>query len=95
MAVYIENKLLWDVTMCMWLGRLVQQRCLSTRLSSITSQKTTILKSFLVCIYKYNKSVGNTTLYLYTKIVHFFRATCFNITRSSSGPPRREIKRFV
>ena len=37
-------------------------------------------------------SVDNTTLYLYTKIVYFFRATCFDILRSFSDPPRREIQ---
>jgi len=40
---------------------------------------------------KYNVSVNNTTLYLYTKIV-YFRATCFDLIRSSSGPPRRQIQ---
>ena len=27
-------------------------------------------------------SVDNTTLYLYAKIVYFFRATCFDLLRS-------------
>ena len=31
-------------------------------------------------------------IYLYTKILYFVRATCFNLIRSSSGPPRRQIK---
>jgi len=34
-------------------------------------------------------SVDNTTLYLYIKIIYFVRATCFDLIRSSSGPPRR------
>jgi len=42
--------------------------------------------------YKYNTSVDNTTLYLYTKIVYFVRATCFDLIRSTSGPPRRQIQ---
>jgi len=42
--------------------------------------------------FKYNTSVNNTTLYLYTKIVYFVRATCFDLIRSSSGPPRRQIQ---
>jgi len=37
-----------------------------------------------------NTSVDNTTLYLYTKILYFVRATCFDLVRSSSGPPRRQ-----
>jgi len=40
-----------------------------------------------VVTYKYNVSVDSTTLYLYTKIVYFVRAICFNLIRSSSGPP--------
>ena len=48
--------------------------------------------SWSVITYKYNTSVDNTTLYLYTKIVYFVRATCFNLIRSSSGPPRRQIQ---
>ena len=42
--------------------------------------------------FKYNTSVDNTTLYLYTKIVYFVRATGFDLIRSSSGPPRRRIQ---
>jgi len=37
-------------------------------------------------------SVDNTTLYLYTKIVYFVRTTCFDLIRSSPGPPRRQIQ---
>ena len=37
-------------------------------------------------------SVGNTTLYLYTKIIYFVRATCFDLIRSSSDPARRQIQ---
>jgi len=47
-------------------------------------------RSVLTC--KYNTSVDNTTLYLYTKVVYFVSATCFDLVRSSSGPPRRQIK---
>jgi len=43
-------------------------------------------------VYKYNTSVDHITLYLYTKIVYFVRATCFDLIRSSSGPPRRQIQ---
>jgi len=39
-----------------------------------------------------NTSVDNTTLYLYTKIVYFVRATYFDLIRSTSGPPRRQIQ---
>jgi len=46
----------------------------------------------IVWIYKCNKSVDNTILYLYTKKVYFVRATCFDFIRSSSGPPRRQIQ---
>ena len=42
--------------------------------------------------YKYNKSVNDTTIYLYTKIVYFVRVTCFDLIRWSSGPPRRQIQ---
>ena len=42
--------------------------------------------------YKCNTSVNNTMLYLYTKIVYFVRATCFDLIRSSSGPRRRQIQ---
>ena len=45
-----------------------------------------------VITHKYNTSVDNTTLYLYTKIVYFVRATCFDLIRSSSGPPRRQLQ---
>ena len=31
-------------------------------------------------------------IYLYTKIVYFVRVTCFDLIRSSSGPPRRQIQ---
>jgi len=41
---------------------------------------------------KYNVSVNNTTLYLYTKVVYFVRAICFYLIKSSSGPPRRQIQ---
>ena len=34
--------------------------------------------------YKHNRSGDNTTVYLYTKIVYFVRATCFDHIRSSS-----------
>jgi hypothetical protein len=44
------------------------------------------------CKYKNNTPVNNTTLYLYTKVVYFFRATCFDLIRSSSDPPRRQIQ---
>jgi hypothetical protein len=40
----------------------------------------------------HNTSVDNTTLYLYTKIIYFVRATCFDLIRSSSGTPRRQIQ---
>jgi len=46
-------------------------------------------------IYKYNTSVDKTTLDLYTKIVYFVRATCFELIRSSSGPPRRQIQTIL
>ena len=46
-----------------------------------------------VITYKYSStSLDNTTLYLYTKIVYFVWATCFDVIRSSSGPPRRQIQ---
>jgi len=43
---------------------------------------------------KYNTSVDKTTLYLYTKIVYFVRATCFDHIRSTSDPQRRQIEEF-
>ena len=46
----------------------------------------------LLFLYKYNTSVDNTTLHLCTKIVYFVRATCFDLIRSSSGPPGRQIQ---
>jgi len=45
-----------------------------------------------VITYKYNTSVNNTTIYLYTKIVYFVRATSFDLIRSSSGRPRKQIE---
>jgi len=42
-------------------------------------------------MYKYNTSVDNTKLYLHAKIVYFVRAICFDLIRSSSGPPRRYL----
>ena len=42
--------------------------------------------------YKYNTSVDNTTLYLCKKIAYFVRTTCFDLIRSSLGPPRRQIQ---
>jgi len=42
--------------------------------------------------FKYNVLVDNTTIYLYTEIVYFVRATCFDLIKSSSGPPKRQIQ---
>ena len=61
--------------------------------SDIQEYKTCLLQLHLqLNICKYNTSVDNTTLYLYIKIVYFVRVTCFDLIRSSSGPPRSRSK---
>jgi len=62
--------------------------------SSLSKLSKTFLFSIPKCynVYKYNTSVDNITFYLYTKIVYLVRATCFDLIRSSSGLPRRQIK---
>ena len=76
------------VFFCLWWGLRVTPVCCCGCADILTCLRY----GWKLRVYKYNKSVDNTMLYFYTKIVYFVRATCFELVRSSSGHPRRQIQ---